>query len=87
MLEDPFIAGDALYVELEGKPERAPRDVFINMYDPPHENDSNKTDEFDNGYDDPNPNYSDDKVKKKKYEDHDWLEDRNNLNNIIDWEK
>ena len=83
--EDPFIAGDALYVEPEGKPERAPKDEVMHLYDLGHDNDSHDGDEIDNDfYDNPDPNYCDDVVKKKEYEDHDWFEDRNNLSNITD---
>ena len=37
--EDPFIVGDALYVEPEGKPERAPKDEVMHLYDLGHDAD------------------------------------------------
>ena len=37
--EDPFIAGDALYVEPEGQPERAAKDEYMHLYDLGHEED------------------------------------------------
>ena len=64
--EDPLIAGDALYIEPEGKPERASKDDFMHLYDLGHELDDPESDEVQHEYDDLDPNY--------------WYEDRNNLN-------
>ena len=57
--EDPFIAGDALYVEPEGQPERAAKDEYMHLYDLGHEEDP-ELDEIQNELDDPEPNYCDD---------------------------
>ena len=57
----------------------------MHLYDLGHDNDPQDADEIDNDYyDDPDPNYCDDIVKKKEYEDHYWFEDRNNLSNLTD---
>ena len=77
--EDPFIAGDALYVEPDGQPERAAKDEYMHLYDLGHEEDP-ELDEVQNELDDPEPNYCDDLERNKEYKDHDWFEDRNNLN-------
>ena len=83
-IEDPFIGGDALYVEPEGKPERAPKDEVMHLYDLGHDtdndNDPHEADEIDHDYDNPDANFCDELLKKKDYKDHDWFEDRNNLN-------
>ena len=57
--QDPFIAGDALYVEPEERPERAPKDEYMHLYDLGHEGNP-EADEVENEFDDPDPNYCDD---------------------------
>ena len=49
------------------------------LYDLGHEEDPDM-DEVQNELDDPEPNYCDDLERNKEYKDHDWFEDRNNLN-------
>ena len=64
--EDPLIVGDALYVEPEGEPERAPKDDYMHLYDLGHELDDPESEEVQHEYDNQDPNYYDDLIRKKR---------------------
>ena len=76
--EDPFIAGDAFYVEPEGQPKRAAKDEYMHLNDLGYEKNL-ELDEVQNEFEDPEPNHCDDLGRKKDYKNHDWFEDRNSL--------
>ena len=67
-------------MEPEERPERAPKDEYMHLYDLGHEGDP-EADEVENEFDDPDPNYCNDvENKNKESEDIDWFEDRYSLN-------
>ena len=63
--QDPFIGGDALYEEPDGKPERAAKDEYMHLHDIGHE-ENPKIDDVQNEIHDPEPNYCDYLVQNKE---------------------
>ena len=73
--QDPFVFGDSLYIEPEGKPERALKDDYMHLHE--LANDKDLEDDQEDEYENHDPNYCDTNVDKK---DFDRNEDRIKLN-------